>query len=362
MLPTGRNAPNSNSWQNMIRLTRLIASTRFRNQEQQRLLNDIRLDSQSIKDLFLKLVSNTELSGMEGNDKLFREVEERLEGQLLVRSRQADSNASLLRSLTDNDIRSALTRAVVFIFFVLVLTTFPLTVLLARTRRGITTSLAELRKGTEFIGAGNLDFIIEEKKNDEIGELSRAFNQMTRDLKNVTASKADLEREIVERKKAEDSLRESEERWATTLASIGDAVIATDVDGRISFMNNVAEELTGWTLPEASTKPVAEVFNIINEHTRYQVENPVTKVLREGMIVGLANHTILVRKDGTEVPIDDSGAPIRDASGKTVGVVLVFRDITERKEAVDKLRKAHDELEHQVERRTDPTQAAGRIA
>ena len=176
---------------------------------------------------------------------------------------------------------------------------------------------------------------------------------MTRDLKDVTASKADLEREIVERKKAEDSLRESEERWATTLASIGDAVIATDVDGQISFMNNVAEELTGWTLPEASTKPVAEVFNIINEHTRYQVENPVTKVLREGMIVGLANHTILVRKDGTEVPIDDSGAPIRDTSGKTMGVVLVFRDITERKEAVDKLRKAHDELEHQVERRTN---------
>jgi PAS domain S-box-containing protein len=334
-------------------ITRLIDSTRFQNQEQQRLLNDIRLDSQSIKDLFLKLVSNVELYRMEGNDKLFREIEERLEGQLLVRSRQADSNASLLRSLTDNDIRSALTRAVVFIFFVLVLTTFPLTVLLARTRRGITMSLTELRKGTEFIGAGNLDFIIEEKKNDEVGELARAFNQMTRDLKAVTASKADLEREIFERKKAEDSLRESEERWATTLASIGDAVIATDVDGRISFMNNVAEELTGWTLPEASTKLVAEIFNIINEHTRYQVENPVTKVLREGMIVSLANHTILVRKDGTEVPIDDSGAPIRDASGKTVGVVLVFRDITERKEAVNKLIKARDELEHQVEMRTN---------
>ena len=215
MLPTGRNAPNSNFWQSMIRLTALIASARLRDQEQQRLLNDILLDSQSIKDLFLKLVTNTELYGMEGNDKLFREVEERLEGQLLVRSRQADSNASLLRSLTDNDIRSALTRAVVFIFFFLVLTTFPLTFLLARTKRGITTSLTELHKGTEFIGAGNLDFIIEEKKNDEIGELSRAFNQMTGNLKTVTASKVDLEREIVERKKVEDSLRESEERWAT---------------------------------------------------------------------------------------------------------------------------------------------------
>ena len=116
-------------------------------------------------------------------------------------------------------------------------------------------------------------------------------------------------------------------------ASIGDAVIATDVEGKIAFMNAVAEEMTGWTLIEAATKPVTEVFNIINEQTRSQVENPVAKVLREGMIVGLANHTILVKKDGTEVPIDDSGAPIRDKDGNTTGVVLVFRDITERKRA-----------------------------
>ena len=335
-----------------VSLTALIASARLRDQEQERLLNDILLDSQSIKDLFLKLVTNTELSGMEGNDKLFREVGERLEGQLLVRSRQADSNASLLRSLTDNDIRSALTRAVVFIIFFLVLTTFPLTFLLARTRRGITTSLAELHKGAEFIGAGNLDFIIEAKKNDEIGELSRAFNQMTGNLKNVTASKADLEREIVERQRVQLALRESEQRWATTLASIGDAVIATDSDGRITFMNAVAEELTGWTLLEVSRRPVTEAFNIINEHTRQQVESPVAKVLCEGMIVGLANHTILVRKDGTEVPIDDSGAPIRDSYGNAMGVVLVFRDISERKATEEDLRKAHEELEHQVERRT----------
>ena len=171
--------------------------------------------------------------------------------------------------------------------------------------------------------------------------------------KELFESNLSLQAEIVEREHSQLALRKSEQRWATTLASIGDAVIASDAAGSITFMNNVAEELTGWTLPEASTKLVAEIFNIINEQTRSQVENPVTKVLREGMIVSLANHTILVRKDGTEVPIDDSGAPIRDASGKTVGVVLVFRDITERREAVDKLRKARDELEHQVEMRTN---------
>ncbi len=137
--------------------------------------------------------------------------------------------------------------------------------------------------------------------------------------------------DITARKKAEEPCGRSEQRWATTLASIGDAVIATDVEGRIAFMNPVAEGTDRLDAREASMKPVTEVFNIVNEQTRSEVESPVAKVLREGTVVGLANHTILVKKDGTEVPIDDSGAPIRDADGKTMGVVLVFRDITERK-------------------------------
>jgi PAS domain S-box-containing protein len=142
------------------------------------------------------------------------------------------------------------------------------------------------------------------------------------------------------RGRSERALSDSEQQWATTLASIGDAVIATDVQGRITFMNAVAERLTGWTLAEASTKPVTDVFHIINEGTRSEVESPVAKVLREGMIVGLANHTILVKEDGTELPIDDSGAPIRDRDGKTTGVVLVFRDIGERRLAEEALRES----------------------
>lgn len=139
--------------------------------------------------------------------------------------------------------------------------------------------------------------------------------------------------DITQQKKNEKALRESEQRWATTLSSIGDAVIATDTEGKITFLNKVAEELTGWTLQEASTHPLDKIFNIINEQTRQKVENPVTRVLKEGMVVGLANHTLLVRKDGHLVPIDDSGAPIKDKEGKTTGVVLVFRDITERKKS-----------------------------
>ncbi len=136
---------------------------------------------------------------------------------------------------------------------------------------------------------------------------------------------------------AQIALSESEQRWATTLASIGDAVIATDTSGNITFMNSEAEELTGWTLSDVSEKPVKTVFNIVNEQTRLEVENPIERVLKEGMVVGLANHTVLIRKDGSEVPIDDSGAPIKDKDGKTTGVVLIFRDITERKKAEEEI-------------------------
>jgi PAS domain S-box-containing protein len=140
-------------------------------------------------------------------------------------------------------------------------------------------------------------------------------------------------RDVTERKRAERALQESERRWATTLASIGDAVIATDATGRITFMNGVAESLTGWTLTDAAQRPVTDVFKIVNEETRNEVDNPVAKVVEKGMVVGLANHTVLIRKDGTELPIDDSGAPIKDRGGKIVGAVLIFRDISERKKA-----------------------------
>ncbi|MBX3193212.1 MAG: GAF domain-containing protein [Labilithrix sp.] len=119
---------------------------------------------------------------------------------------------------------------------------------------------------------------------------------------------------------------------ATTLRSIGDAVIATDAEGRITITNPVADELTGWPEAEARGQPLDEVFRIFNEHTREPVVSPVAKVLELGNVVGLANHTVLVHRDGKrETPIDDSGAPIRGPSGATEGVVLVFRDVTEKK-------------------------------
>jgi PAS domain S-box-containing protein len=133
------------------------------------------------------------------------------------------------------------------------------------------------------------------------------------------------------RRRAEEALRKQSEWLRVTLSSIGDAVISTDVAGRVTFMNRVAESLTGWSQAEALGRSLSEVFHILNEQTRQPVENPALLAMRAGTIAGLANHTILIARDGTEWPIDDSAAPIRNEQGEVVGVVLVFRDITERK-------------------------------
>ena len=138
---------------------------------------------------------------------------------------------------------------------------------------------------------------------------------------------------VAERRKSDAVAQEQREWLAVTLSSIGDAVIATDTQGRVTFMNPVAAAVTGWPDAEALGKDITEVFQIINEHTRQVVENPIAKVLRAGTVVGLANHTLLIARDGVERPIDDSGTPIRAPRGSLLGVVLVFRDVTERRRA-----------------------------
>ena len=133
------------------------------------------------------------------------------------------------------------------------------------------------------------------------------------------------------RRRAEEALRKQSDWLRVTLSSIGDAVISTDVEGRVTFMNRVAESLTGWAQAEAMGRSLTDIFQILNEQSRQPVENPALRALSAGTIVGLANHTILIAKDGTEWPIDDSAAPIRSEQGEVVGAVLVFRDISERK-------------------------------
>jgi PAS domain S-box-containing protein len=145
--------------------------------------------------------------------------------------------------------------------------------------------------------------------------------------------KTDPQRQPPEPNLSDEALHEQQDWLRVTLSSIGDAVITTDAKGNVTFLNPVAESLIGWSLNEASGVPLDAVFKIVNEETRQTVENPATRALREGWVVGLANHTLLIAKDGTERPIDDSAAPIRNRQGEIAGVVLVFRDISDRRMA-----------------------------
>jgi PAS domain S-box-containing protein len=164
-------------------------------------------------------------------------------------------------------------------------------------------------------------------------------------------------KEALERKSAE--LAEQREFLRVTLSSIGDAVITTDTEAKVTFLNPVAEAMTGWRLSEAAGQPLETVFHIINETTRKPAPDPVSRVLQEGAIVGLANHTALIARDGKETAIADSAAPIRDATGKTSGVVMVFHDVAAQRkvemalrESNQSLSEARDHLEKRVQERT----------
>ncbi|MCE5279105.1 MAG: PAS domain S-box protein [Planctomycetaceae bacterium] len=143
---------------------------------------------------------------------------------------------------------------------------------------------------------------------------------------------------------AERQRRQVQEEIRATFYGIGDGVISTDATGCVSRMNGVAEQLTGWTEAQALGKPLDQVFRIINEDTRLEVESPVGRVLREGVIVGLANHTLLIARDGSECPIADSGAPVRDEHGRTAGVVLVFRDVADQRQSQQEMLRLNRSL------------------
>ena len=158
-----------------------------------------------------------------------------------------------------------------------------------------------------------------------------------------------LRRHLVAQNRATSEVFNRQELLRATLSSIGDGVITTDRQGRVTYLNQVAEKLSGWPMSEAVGRSLDDVFRIIHEKTRQPAENPCAKVLREGVVVGLANHTLLIAKDGRECPIDDSAAPIKDNRGVLFGVVLVFRDATEPRAAAE----ARDRLAAIVESSSD---------
>ena len=285
--------------------------------------------------------------------------------RMAVQSQGLVSDASRLSQLLHQQmdrltsLRTMLIYIMVGLFGVFLLASYMLTY------RNILKSVVTLQAGAAVIGTGNLDFIIGERRNDEIGDLSRAFNRMTTNLKAVTASKADLEREVTQRKQAEEDLRRQREWLRVTLSSIGDAVIATDTQGRITFLNPVAVTLTGWQTEEALDQPIQDIFRIINEKTHTPAEDLGARVLDEKRAVSLANDTALVTKDGREVPIEDSAAPIKDKAGNLIGVVLVFHDVTEKRRAQEALRRSEVRYRSYIEMTEQlgwTTNAVGEVA
>ncbi len=164
---------------------------------------------------------------------------------------------------------------------------------------------------------------------------------LTRELRRFSG---DYEQALAEAPRQAEALETEREWFRGTLASIGDAVVGTDTRGRVTFLNEVAARLAGVSQEEAVGQPLGAVLRLVNEVTRAPAENPAERALREGAIVGLTNHTLLLRRDGTETPIDDSTAPIRGGDGELHGVVLVFRDISERKAAEEELRASEERL------------------
>ncbi len=181
--------------------------------------------------------------------------------------------------------------------------------------------------------------------------LNYSFNPIYQDgrIAGLFGSLHDVTGEVL----ASRQLVESETRLSRILQSIGDAVIVTDMEARVVRMNPVAEALTGWSAEEAAGRLLGEVFHIIEEGSRREAESPAAKVMRLGTVAGLANHTLLVRRDGSETPIDDSGAPIRDEAGELTGIVLVFRDVTERRAAERERDAVTKELNQVLEATTD---------
>ena len=261
--------------------TRLVVATRFEGAQRQ-LLAKVGEDLELVDALFRKMVLSHERRGPRGDDTLSQEADERLAGQLLIRSRNTKTEAIQLVAMISRDITVSQRRIYAFVLLFMGLIAATQYGVLTRLTRSITFSLEKLRKGTEAVGIGGLQYRIGISSNDEFGDLARDFDRMSEKLQATTVSRDELSAEVAVRRKTEEALRESEQRYATTLASIGDAVIATDAKGRITFMNPVAEELTGWSLADAATRPVTQVFRIINEQTRDVVEDPVAKVLKLG--------------------------------------------------------------------------------
>lgn len=221
------------------------------------------------------------------------------------------------------------------------------TVLATQINRTVFVILCGSLMGMLALAVANVVIIRQLRRRREAEEGLAAANalleqRVEKQSQDLSKTSDELRLENIRRALAEKKEREQREWWRVTLNSIGDCVITTDTEGKINYVNQVAQDVTEWNADEAQGQPLERVFNIVNESTREAIESPIVKVLHDGVVVGLANHTSLITKSGRCLPIDDSGAPIRDDEGNVIGAVLVFRDFTQQRQREIQLRRIEE--------------------
>jgi PAS domain S-box-containing protein len=308
--------------------TRLIAGVRLSNTVQQHLLDNIVKNTAIINDLFFMLVSDFENIRLVGSNEIIRGHSEQLVGQLLSKSFEADTDASELRKLIDEEIYETEMATFRFIIIIMVLATVPLTIALVRMRKNIIGALSVIRQGTLITGAGNLDFKIKETANDEIGDLSRAFNKMTANLKTVLASKELLEKEITERIMVEEKLRLANERLA--MASDAAGLGAWDwniITGHLEWSNK-QYEIFGLD-PQKSTASFQTWENILHPEDRQTAAERINHSIKERTT--LINEYRIILHNGQVRWISSVGKGFYDENSRPIRMIGICTDITERK-------------------------------
>lgn len=302
---------------------------------------DHNLDHVYIQDLLDKSIANEVLSGKSGVAQYNYEGEERYIAYFPVK----DTNIIVFTSVFSSKILAPINRFIWINLFILLVIVIIIITFLFFLERVISTPLIKICNETEnYTNNGSINLPQQYlKRKDEIGVLSNGITFMLDRISNYIMK---LEEKNEELFYAKEMINMDRILFKTTLSSLGDGVISTDQDGNIQIMNDVAEALTGWDKKEAYGQPFEEIFQIINEFTREKASSPVEMVFKTGKTSELEENTILIKKNGDEIPVEDSAAPILDNEGNITGVVIVFRDFTDKKQKQQRISylSYHDQL------------------
>ncbi|MEW6379285.1 MAG: histidine kinase dimerization/phosphoacceptor domain -containing protein [bacterium] len=353
-------------------VTKLITATRFSTREQQQLLDSIRRNSESMKDIFLKLVSTSGHAGSAKNAALTRETEDLLAGQIVIRARDVLSDTLRLKNLIDNDIAKTQRNISALIFFLIVITILPLTIVLIRLMRNIGTSLAALRTGTRIIATGNLNHRVNIAADNEIGELSRAFDLMTEQLRDTTVSRDALSKEVEERKRAEEALQKAKEelgqRVVERTAQLQAAHQSLVKQSRYleAFFQHVITPLVFLDrdfnfirVNEAYARACQRDVNDFPGHNHFEFYPSDAQEIFENVVRTRQPFEVTARPfvypDHPEWGVtywDWTLTPLLDEGGEVEVLVFALQDVTIRKRTEIELKKHRDHLEELVRQRT----------